>query len=184
MVHRIFIEIVALFKFILLLLILIIPGFLHGIVSFFLLPVGALLSVFMGRQVGFQSGQLAVKVGTIVLLVILPAVFYIYVWEPLGIALFICMALYVLVRVYARSLPKDEKTETGIPEDLERLIEKYKSEEIKYNPVITVATVILNTASMLTGYLVGGVNGLWIGVAISVILWSLSPFAEKRQDTK
>ena len=182
MIHKALMNIWSFFKLVLFLLIVIIPGFLHMILSFFLMPVGAFLSVLMGRQIGFQSGQLAVKVGIIALVVVLPAVFYFHVSAPLGIAFFVCMLLYLLVRIYSRSLPKDN-AETGRPKELDRLIEKYKSEQIKYNPAITVITVVLNITGMFIGYLVGDEKGLWIGLTITVILSSLSPFAEKTQDS-
>lgn len=156
-----------------------VPSLIYGISPYLLIPVGWLIRLFIGRPVfSCTTGIIVLKLSTIFLLLIVPTVLYLYVWEPLGWIFFIWMGLYLLIRIYS-GVHEKEKVVVEAAKHLDALEEKYKHTYIKYNPIVTIMTIILNVASPVAGYYFGGEKGLWIGIAISIVIWCLSPFARE-----
>ena len=152
-----------------------IPSMIYGISTWLLLPVGFLLRLFIGRPTGTKAGLITLKLSTIFLLVIVPAMLYLYVWEPLGWIFFVWMASYLLSRIYS-GVHEKEKMVIEAWKHLAALEEKYKHTYIKYNRIATIIAIFLNVASPVTGYYFGGEKGLWIGIAFAAVIWCLSPF--------
>ena len=153
-----------------------VPSLIYGISPYPFIPVGWLIRLFIGRPVfSYKAGIIALKLSTIFLLVIVPAMLYLYVWEPLGWIFFVWMASYLLSRIYS-GVHEKEKMVIEAWKHLAALEEKYKHTYIKYNRIATVIAIFLNVASPVTGYYFGGEKGLWIGIAFAAVIWCLSPF--------
>jgi len=156
-----------------------VPSLIYGISPHLLIPVGWLIRLFIGRPVfSYTTGVIVLKLSTILLLLIVPTVLYLYVGELLGWIFFIWIGLYLLIRIYS-GVHEKEKVVIEAAKHLDDLEEKYKHRYIKYNPIVTIITIILSVASPVAGYYFGGEKGLWIGIAVSIVIWCLSPFARE-----
>lgn len=155
------------------------PSLIYGIFPWFLIPVGWLIRLFIGRPIlSYKAGVIALKLSTIILLVVVPTILYLYLWAPLSWIFFAWMVLYLVIRIYSG----EHEKERAVVEDwkhFDALERKYERTYTKYNLIITFVTLILNVASLTGGYYLGGEKGLWIGVAISAVIWCLSPFAKE-----
>jgi len=156
-----------------------VPSLIYGISGWLLMPVGWLVRLFIGRPVfSYKAGVIVLKLSTIFLLLVVPAILYLYVWEPSGLIFFCWMGFYLLIRIYS-GVHKRERTAFEALKQLDALERKYKHTHTKYNPSITIVTIVLNVAAPVAGYYLGGEKGLWIGIAISAVVWILSPFARE-----
>lgn len=156
-----------------------IPSLIYGISGLLLIPVGWLVRLFIGRPVfSYKAGVIVLKLSTIFLLLVVPAILYLYVWEPSGLIFFCWMGFYLLIRIYP-GVHKREKIAVEALKQLDALERRYEHTYTKYNPSITIVTIILNVAAPVAGYYLGGEKGLWIGIAISAVIWLLSPFARE-----
>jgi len=156
-----------------------VPSLIYGISGWLLIPVGWLVRLFIGRPAfSYKAGVIVLKLSTISLLLVVPAILYLYVWEPLGIIFFCWMGFYLLIRIYS-GVHERERTAFEALKQLDALERKYENTYTKYNPGITIVTIVLNVAVPVAGYYLGGEKGLWIGIAISAVVWILSPFARE-----
>jgi hypothetical protein len=155
------------------------PSLIYGIFPWFLIPLGWLIRLFIGRPIlSYKAGVIALKLSTIILLVVVPTILYLYLWEPLGWIFFSWMALYLVIRIYS-GVHEKERVVIEAWKHLDALERKYERTYTKYNLIITLVTIILNVASLIGGYYLGGEKGLWTGVVISAVIWCLSPFARE-----
>jgi len=155
------------------------PSIVYGITPYFLLPLGWLIRFFVGRPIlSYKAGIIALKLSTVVLLVVVPSVLYIYVWKPLGWAFFAWMGLYLIIRLYSETHAK-ESDAIDAWKHLDALVAKHERTYTKFNPVLTIITVVLSIAAPILGYYLGKEQGLWFGVAVSAIIWCISPFARE-----
>lgn len=154
-----------------------IPSILYGLSAWILMPIGLLSRHFMPRPTRTKEALITLKLTTIFLLLIVPAILYLYVWSPLGWIFFSWMALYFLSRFYSGAHKKElmiRKYWRG----LEAFEERYKRTYVKNNLIVTLIIIILSTISLVFGYQLGGSSGLWIGVGISVVVLLISPLKE------
>jgi hypothetical protein len=152
------------------------PSLVYGIVPYFLAPVAWLIRLLLHRTVfSYKTGVLSLRLSTIVLLVIVPSILYLYVSQPLGWAFFAWMGLYLLIRIYSGVHGK-EREAIHAWKHLDALTQNTYTRD---NLVITFITIILNAAALASGYYFGKAQGLWIGVTISVVIWCISPFTRK-----
>jgi len=129
-----------------------VPSLIYGITPHLLLPVGWIIRLFIGRPVlSYTTGVIVLKLSTIFLLLIVPTVLYLYIWEPLGWAFFIWIGLYLLSRIFSGEHEK-ERVIIEAAKHLDALEEKYKHTYIKYNPIVTIITMFLSSASLVAGY--------------------------------
>ncbi len=156
-----------------------IPSLIYGISAWLLIPLAWLLRLIIQRTVlSYSAGIYSLKMSTIVVLFIIPAIFYFWVWEPLGWIIFTWMGLYLLLRIYTGVHQKGKRSiEAWI--QLESLEKKGKNTYIKYNPIVTIVTLVLTVTALLAGYYIGGENGLLIGALFSIVIWCLSPYARE-----
>jgi len=156
-----------------------VPSLVYGISPYLFIPIGWLIRLFIGRPVfSYKAGIIALKLSTLFLLLIVPTVLYLYVWELLGWIFFIWMGLYLLIRIYSGVHGKQQVVIEAW-KHLDTLEEKYKHIYVKYNPIVTIITIILSLASIGVGYYFGGEKGLWIVISISAVVWCLSPFVRE-----
>ncbi len=103
-----------------------IPSIVYSIAYFILIiplyPIGFLFNIFMGKPSHKRALRLAdaisVKILPIVLIIVLPVIFYFYVWVPLAWIFFAWMIIYFITRKYS-----------GVSEKHARLTETYKEWE-------------------------------------------------------
>ena len=88
------------------------------------------------------------------------------------------MSLYLIIRVFSGVHEREHLVLKGAKE-LDNFLNTHGRSHTVYNIPIAIVTVALNILSPILGYLIGGENGLWIGVAISVAIWFFSPFARE-----
>ena len=156
-----------------------IPSLIYGISAELLTPVAWLLRLFVGRPVfSYTAGIMALKLDTIFVLLIVPAILFIFTWKPLGVIFFVWMALYLLIRIYS-GVHEKEKIAIDAMRHLDALEKKGNHIYVKYNMAVTAVTICLTLASPVAGYYIGGEKGLWIGIALSAVIWLLSPFARE-----
>ena len=71
-----------------------IPSLIYGVFSWLLMPIVWLLRLFIGRPVfSYTIGIMALKLDTVVVLLILPAILFVLISKPLGVIFFILMVL-------------------------------------------------------------------------------------------
>jgi hypothetical protein len=98
------------------------------------------------------------------------------------------MVSYFLLRIYS-GVHQQERVMRGAWMQLGALEREHKGVHMKYNLIVTIVTLVLNVVSLGTGYYLGGEKGLWIGAALAIVIWCLSPFArekiiDKKETTK
>ena len=163
--------------FIALFLLVTLPSIIYGIVPYLLIPLTWVMRLLLHKPAfTYTSGILALRLSTIVLIVIIPSLCYLYVNEVLGWIIFAWMALYLLIRIYS-GVHEKEKVAINAAKKLGTLTKNANSKD---NTVIAFITIILNLVALTCGYYLGKEQGLWIGVLISAIIWCLSPFANKK----
>ncbi|MFC1981519.1 hypothetical protein ACFLVN_04680, partial [Chloroflexota bacterium] len=139
-----------------------VPSLIYGISAWLLIPIGWLMRLFIGRPIfSYKAGLIALKLSTILLLLIVPTILYLYVLEPLGLIFFIWMALYLLIRIYS-GVHEKEKIFIKAWKDLDALINQRGHAYTRHNLIITSITIILTVISLMLGYFYGGEAGLWI----------------------
>jgi len=100
--------------------------------------------LFIGRPVfSYKARVIILKLSTIFLLLLVPVILYLYVWELLGWIFFVWVAIYFLIRIYS-GVHKKEKVVIEAWKQLEVLEEKYKRTYTKYNVSITFITIVLS----------------------------------------
>jgi len=155
-----------------------IPSHIYGISGWLSVPVAYLFRLFIDKPNITRVGIIAFKIRTIFVLLIIPLILYLYVWEPAGWIFFVWMTSYLLLRIYSgahqQGLAWTQKWER-----MDAFLEQKKGYHIKYNPFITLVTIILNVATLLLGYQFGGIKGLYIGLAFCILIWLLSPFMKE-----
>lgn len=154
-----------------------VPSILYGLSAWILIPVGILARHFMPRPTRTKAMLITLKFTTIFLLFIMPVILYLYVWSPLGWIFFSWMALYFLSRFYSGAHKKELMIREGA-RDLEAFEERYKRTYVKNNLIVTLIIILLSATSLVVGYQLGGIRGLWIGVGISTVLLLVSPLKE------
>ena len=163
-----------------------IPSNIYGFSLLLLTPVGYLLRMFIDRPTIISGPIIAEKIRTIFVLLIIPAVLYLYVWEPAGWIFFCWMASYLLIR-FDSGVHQQEVEWTQKWKRWDAAMEQNRGYRIKHNLFITFIMIILSAISLVAGYQFGGSSGLWIGVGIATVIWLLNKFAqnivvEKSQD--
>jgi hypothetical protein len=170
------------FIYLILFFLITVPSIIYSISSWFLIPLGWLSQLIIGKPIfNYKAGIVALKSSTVILLSVIPIVIYIYINEIAGLLFFIWMALYLLIRVYS-GVHEKEKNVIDAWRQLDILVGKYSQTFIKYNPIATIATILLNLISLMIGYYIGGNVGLVIGSLIAIILWCLSPYVKVIRD--
>jgi len=84
----------------------------------------------------------------------------------------------LLIRIFSGEHAK-EREFIEAAKHLDALEETYKHKYIKYNLTVYIITLLLSGASLIAGNYFIGEKGLWIGIAISIVIWILSPFARE-----
>jgi hypothetical protein len=153
------------------------PSIVYGIIPYFLIPIAWLIRLLLHRTVfSYKTGIVALRLSTIVLLVIIPSAFYLYVSKPLGWIFFAWMASYLVIRIYS-GVHRKEGEAINAWKKLDALAQDTYTKD---NLVTAIITIILNLAALACGYYLGKAQGLWIGAAIAIILWCISPYANKK----
>lgn len=88
-----------------------IPSMILNISHFILLPIGWLLSVFTGRPSGLRAHFITLKLSPIFLILVIPAIFYSYVWVPLAWIFFTWMVIYYISRRWTGAVQRDRQME-------------------------------------------------------------------------
>ncbi len=88
-----------------------IPSNILNISHFVLLPIGWLLSVFTGRPSGLRAHFITLKLSPIFLVLVVPAIFYFYVWVPLCWTFFTWMVIYYISRRWTGAVQRDRLME-------------------------------------------------------------------------
>ena len=154
-----------------------IPSILYGLSAWVLIPIGLLSRHFMPRPTRTKETLITLKFTKIFLLFIVPVILYLYVWSPLGWIFFSWMALYLLGRFYSGAHKKELMIREGA-KGLEAIEERYKRTYVKNNLIVTLIIIILSAISLVLGYQLGGIKGLWIGVGLSIVILLISPLKE------
>lgn len=137
-----------------------------------------MLILFTGKPSGIQVSLLALKLTPIFLIVILPIIFYFYVWEPLSWIFFAWMLIYFLSRLYT-GVHKKELATIEAWKGLASFTKKNVNTYIRNNPIIIAIIIVLTVVSILGGYLIGGLAGLRIGIFLAILIWWLTPYARE-----
>jgi hypothetical protein len=165
----------------LLFFLLTVPGIAYGVLPYFIIPLGWLIRLFVGRPIlSYKAGIITLKLSTIILLIIIPSVLYLYVSKLLGVLFFAWIGLYLLIRIYSGV----HKHEREVLEASKRLEDLTQTTYTKYYVFLTTITIILSIVALAGGYLLGREIGLWVGVAISILIWIISPFARETINKK
>ena len=159
------------------LIVIMFPSMLYGLSAWILMPVGLLSRHLMPRPTRTKEILFTLKFTTIFLLIIVPVILYIYVWPPLGWIFFGWMALYFLSRFYTGAHEKELMIREGA-KGLEALEAEYKRTYVKNNLIVSVLIVVLSAISLVVGYQIGDIRGLWIGAGISTLVLLISPLKE------
>ena len=154
-----------------------VPSVIYGLSAWVLIPIGLLSRQFMVRPTRTKMGLVILKFPTVFLLIILPVILYLYVWEPLGWIFFGWMALYFLSRFYSGAHKRELLVRAGA-KGLEDLEERYKRTYVKNNIIVSVIIIVLSAISLVVGYKIGGSVGLWIGVGFCILVLLISPLKE------
>jgi NADH:ubiquinone oxidoreductase subunit 6 (subunit J) len=93
---------------------------------------------------------------------------------------FAWIGLYLLIRIYSGV----HKHEREVLEASKRLEDLTQTTYTKYYVFLTTITIILSIVALAGGYLLGREIGLWVGVAISILIWIISPFARETINKK
>ena len=88
-----------------------IPSIIVNISHIVLLPIGWFLSVFTGRPSGLRAHFITLKLSPIFLVLVVPAIFYSYVWVPLCWIFFIWMVIYYISRRWTGAVQRDRQME-------------------------------------------------------------------------
>ena len=150
----------------------------YGICPYVLSPVSFLLILFTGKPSVIEVSLLAVKLTPIFLIVVLPIIFYLYVWEPLSWIFFAWMLIYFLSRLYT-GVHKQELATTKAWKELASLAKQNVNTYIRNNPVIIAIIIVLTIVSIIGSYLIGGLNGLYFGIFLAILIWWLTPYARE-----
>jgi hypothetical protein len=126
----------------------------------------------------YTTGLIAMKLSTISLLVVVPSVLYLYTWKPVGLIFFAWIGLYLLLRIYS-GVHEREKLTMDAWKQLQAIEDKNKHTYVKRNLTVFGITLVLTVIALWVGYIVGGKLGFWIGVAISSVVWLISPYETK-----
>ncbi len=171
------------FQYVFLFFFVIIPSLIYTIVSWLFIPLGWLILLVIGSRpvFSYKAAMIAYKLSTIFVLLIIPALLFIFTWKPLGIIIFFWFVIYLSIRIYS-GVDEREKIVIDAVKHLESL--EFRSATVRYNKVIFPIMVLLSIASPLVGYYLGNNKGLWIGVAISAVAWILSSYAKEIVVTK
>ncbi len=89
-----------------------IPSIILSISHFVLLPIGWFLSIFTGRPSGIRANLITLKLSPIFLILVIPAIFYFYVWAPLCWIFFAWMVIYYISRRWS-GVSQQEKQMAG-----------------------------------------------------------------------
>lgn len=155
-----------------------IPSIIYGISAYILLPLSFLLLLFTGKPSGIQVSLLSLKLTPIFLIVMLPILFYFYVWEPLAWIFFAWMLIYFLSRFYTGVHKKDlDMIEAW--KELDSITKRGVNTYVRNNPIIIAIIIILTLISILGGYLIGGTEGLRVGLFLAILCWWLTPYARE-----
>ena len=97
----------------LLLIFITIPSIILTISHFVLLPIGLFLSVFSGRPSGLRANLIILKLSPIFLILVIPAIFYFYVWIPLCWIFLIWMVIYYTSRRWTGASQQEKQMAEG-----------------------------------------------------------------------
>lgn len=145
------------------------PSILYGITPYFFMPIGYMSGYFMKRPSPSKRLIITLKFTTAFLIVIMPVILYLYVWKPLGFIFFAWIVIYFIIRFYSGAHEKERSIRHGAM-GLNMLIEKHQLYYVENKPIIAVIVIVLTITSLLIGYLISGVNGLWVGSIIAFII--------------
>lgn len=177
MIRKVITSLFSVLILLIMFLLVTVPSILYGLSAWILIPVGLLSRHFMPRPTRTKEALITLKFTTIFLLFIVPVILYLYVWSPLGWIFFSWMALYFLSRFYSGAHKKELMIRESA-KGLEALEERYKRTYVKSNMIVTLIIIILSATSLVLGYQLGGIRGLWIGVGISIVMLLISPLKE------
>ncbi len=88
-----------------------IPSNILNISHFVLLPIGWFLSLFTGKPSALRAHFITLKLSPIFLILIIPAIFYFYVWIPLCWIFFTWMVIYYISRRWTGAVQRDKLME-------------------------------------------------------------------------
>ena len=142
-------DIIQILVFIISFFLITVPSLIYGISAWLLIPLAWLLRLLAQRPVfSNKAGIYSLKISTIFLLLVVPAIFYLFVWVPLGWIFFAWMGLYLLLRKYS-GVHEKEKSAIEAWKHLDSLEQKFKRTYIKFNPVVTIITLLLTITALL-----------------------------------
>lgn len=95
----------------LLLIFITIPSIILTISHFVLLPIGWFLSVFTGKPSSLRAHFITLKLSPIFLILVIPAIFYFYIWVPLAWIFFTWMVIYYISRRWTGAVQRDRQME-------------------------------------------------------------------------
>jgi len=91
-----------------------IPSIILVISDFVLYPIGWFLSVFTGKPSALRAHFITVKLSAIFLVLVVPAIFYFYVWVPLCWIFFTWMVIYYISRRWTGAAQRDRQMEESL----------------------------------------------------------------------
>ena len=161
-----------------------VPSIIYGFSCYILMLPSFLLLLFKGKPSNIEVSLLAIKLAPVFLIVVLPVIFYFYVWEPLSWIFSVWMIIYFLSRFYTGAHEKCNNI-TEAWKELESFTKQKVKTYVRNNPVIIVIIIVLTVAAVLVGYFIGGKDGLSIGIIVAILCWWLTPYArETIKETK
>ena len=88
-----------------------IPSIILNISHFVLFPIGWFLSIFTGKPTSLKAHFITLKLSPIFLILMIPAIFYFYVWVPLCWIFFSWMVIYYITRRWSGAVQRDRQME-------------------------------------------------------------------------
>lgn len=88
-----------------------IPSIILNISHFVLLPIGWFLSLFTSKPSALRAHFITLKLSPIFLVLVVPAIFYFYVWVPLCWIFFTWMVIYYISRRWTGAVQRDRQME-------------------------------------------------------------------------
>lgn len=155
-----------------------IPSIIYGITPYFLFPISLFLLLFIGKPSSIRVSLLSLKLTPVVLIVVLPIIFYFYTWEIFGWIFFAWMLIYYLSRWYT-GVHQKELNIIKAWREFDSFAKQGVSTYIRHNPILIAIIIVLTILSILFGYLNGGLAGLGTGVFLAILIWWLTPYSKE-----
>lgn len=156
-------------------LLITLPSVVYGVIPYFLMPVAWFVCLLIHRPVfSLTAGIIALKLSTVVLLVIIPSVLYYFDNKTLALIYFSWIGVYLLIRIYSGVHAR----EVVFIKNWKQL-DAYGLTQTKYNSVVTIVMLVLTALPLVFGDYFNSKGLFWVIVMLAAIAWCISPFEKK-----